>query len=57
MVLLKRCSLDKAYDKVADSKAIMAKADVSTIAAHSRSFRRFMRLIGCPVYATQSRFP
>jgi len=57
LVLLKRCAIDKSYDKVADSKAIMARAKAQKIASHSRSFRKFMRAAGCPVYSAQSLLP
>jgi hypothetical protein len=45
------------YDKVADSKRILKKAAVAEIADNSRSFRRFLRIIGDPAYSAQSRHP
>lgn len=45
------------YDKVADSERILANADVSRCALHSRSFRRFLRLVGVPAYRDQSARP
>jgi hypothetical protein len=45
------------FDKVADAVAIMAHADPYTIACNSRSFRRFLRVIGNSRYAAQSVRP
>jgi hypothetical protein len=55
--LLKRSTQGSSYDKVEDSKRILARADATRIATHSRSFRRFLRCAGCPTYASQSRQP
>jgi hypothetical protein len=46
-----------AYEKVADSRRILSKADVLRMGAHSRSFRRFLRVLGHPTYLVQSRLP
>jgi Domain of unknown function (DUF4276) len=46
-----------AYEKVADSKRILGQADVLEMASNSRSFRRFLRSIGCASYGGQSRRP
>ncbi|MDQ3411518.1 MAG: DUF4276 family protein [Chloroflexota bacterium] len=55
--LLKRSTAGREYDKVADSKRILAAANVDEIAANSRSFRRFLRCLGHPDYLHQSRSP
>ncbi|MCA1702525.1 MAG: DUF4276 family protein [Actinobacteria bacterium] len=45
------------YDKVNDSKRILGRADVARMAAHSRSFRRFLRCLDYPRYSSQSVKP
>ncbi len=56
--VLKRAAKKGApYDKVADSKRILEKADASTIAENSRSFRRLLRCLECQKYAEQSKHP
>ncbi len=54
--LMNRCVIGD-YDKVDDSKRIMARADPLRIASNSRSFRRLMRCYGSAAYATQSKRP
>jgi hypothetical protein len=54
---MKRIVIDNSYEKVADSKRILARQSVLTAGQHSRSFRRFLRLVGVPVYSGQSRSP
>ncbi|MFQ6029146.1 MAG: DUF4276 family protein [Dehalococcoidia bacterium] len=56
-LLRRSCCHPHTYEKVAHSKAILSRADPNRIAANSRSFRRFLRLIDCPLYSTQSRNP
>ncbi len=46
-----------AYEKVKDAGRILERADVLRMAANSRSFRKFLRCVGHPAYATQSRAP
>ena len=55
--LLKRIAQGKAYGKVADAVEIMGRADALRMASNSRSFRRFLRVIGHPSYASQSARP
>jgi uncharacterized protein DUF4276 len=55
--LLKRSAQGDAYDKVKDSKSVLGKAEPDRIGQHSRSFRRFMHVVGCPKYELQSRLP
>jgi hypothetical protein len=55
--LLERARDGRHYDKVQDSRKVLAKARVENIAEHSRSFRRFLRCIGCPIYLDQSIAP
>lgn len=43
------------YEKVADAQRILAFALPRQIGANSRSFRRFLRVIGHPDYASQSK--
>lgn len=54
--LLKRCAKGD-YDKVRDSYRILEQAEISRIAMNSRSFRRFLRVVGHPLYTAQSRQP
>jgi Domain of unknown function (DUF4276) len=48
---------DGTYDKKRDAKRILAAAQPSRIAANSRSFRRFLRVLGHPAYKAQSKAP
>lgn len=45
------------YSKISDAIEIMRRADPLNIAANSRSFRRFLRVIEHPAYLEQSRNP
>ena len=45
------------YDKVRDAIRLAAAARPDVIAQNSRSFRRLLRVLGAPQYATQSRLP
>lgn len=45
------------YDKVEDSRLIMARAEPVRLGQHSRSFRRFLREAQDPKYRHQSRLP
>ena len=56
LAILKRAARSS-YRKVDDAEKIMAHADVQRMAANSRSFRRFLRVAGHPLYTTQSRRP
>jgi len=55
--LLKRSVKNGSYEKVEDSKRILAKASVANIGLHSRSFRRFLRIAGDGTYGAQSLKP
>ena len=55
--ILKRCVIDGSYNKVEDSKKILAHADPRNIAKNSRSFRRFLRCLRHPDYVGQSQKP
>jgi len=55
--LIKDAARGDAYHKVADARQIMALANISGIAANSRSFRRFLRMLDHPRYKEQSRNP
>ncbi|MBV9277642.1 MAG: DUF4276 family protein [Candidatus Eremiobacteraeota bacterium] len=45
------------YDKISDAQALFSLAEPLQTAAASRSFRRFMRVAGCPRYSAQSKQP
>lgn len=47
----------RAYDKVRGAQAICASLDSGRAALNSRSFRRFLRVLGDSRYAEQSRLP
>jgi hypothetical protein len=55
--VIKRCVRTGSYEKVRDAQIILKAADPMRIAAHSRSFRRFLRVVGEPTYAAQSKRP
>ena len=56
--LIKRAiAAAKAYDKIQDGRKTAALAVVSTMAANSRSFRKFLAVLGDPAYASSSRLP
>jgi hypothetical protein len=55
--VLKRAALRDSYDKVPDAMRLMARADPRRMAGNSRSFRRFLRVVGDPHYVDQSRNP
>jgi hypothetical protein len=57
LAFLKKVVKDDDYQKVGDSQRILAAADVGRCALQSRSFRRFLRLVGAPDYRTQSLNP
>lgn len=48
LVLLKRATKGPSYDKVADAWKICKKMDVGRTAAHSRSFRHLLHVLGDP---------
>jgi len=45
----------RSFHKTQDGTAVARKANPDTIALHSRSFRRFLRLLTHPTYSTQSK--
>jgi hypothetical protein len=55
--LIKDAARGDAYHKIADARQIMALAHILGIAANSRSFRRFLRMLDHPRYRDQSRNP
>ncbi|HEY0735331.1 MAG TPA: DUF4276 family protein [Herpetosiphonaceae bacterium] len=55
--LIKEAARGNAYHKVTDAMRIMAEAEIMSIAANSRSFRRFLRMLDHPRYRDQSRNP
>jgi hypothetical protein len=55
--LLSKMALNKSYDKIDDAERILTKADPLNIAANSRSFRRFLRILEIKKYGNQSRRP
>ena len=56
-VALLRTIVQGAYAKVDDGKRILASADPTRMAQHSRSFRKFLREAGYPAFRTQSKAP
>lgn len=48
---------DRRYHKATDGMSIAKNFDALRAATNSRSFRRFLRVLGHPHYATQSREP
>lgn len=55
--LIRAAAIRGSYHKVKDAGRILGQADVSNMATNSRSFRKFLRCVGHPAYATQSRAP
>jgi hypothetical protein len=53
-VINSACGRKSAYDKMVDSTRILRHADVDDIARHSRSFRRFLAVLGDPLYKDSS---
>lgn len=45
------------YDKTGDAPKILKLSNLDSIAANSRSFRRFLAVLGDPVYAAGSKRP
>ncbi len=45
------------YRKGRDPETIMKHQDPLRVATNSRSFRKFLRVVGCPTYGGQSRKP
>jgi hypothetical protein len=54
---IKSCCPNSDYEKVKDAILIMSRADPYQIAANSRSFRRFLRVVGDTRYFSQSKTP
>ena len=57
LAILTAACIGNADDKVKDGKRTMERSAVSRIAANSRSFRRFLRVLDHPNYVDQSRLP
>lgn len=57
LLLLKTCAVDKSFDKVRCGKAICNQMDLVVAAQNSRSFRRFLRVLGHGLYCAQSKRP
>ncbi len=55
--LLGRAARGPAYHKIKDARNTMDLAEPSRIGKNSRSFRRFLRVVGFPQYRAQSRKP
>lgn len=55
--LLKSIARNDPYDKIRDAIALMSIIDPYACAANSRSFRRFLRVVGCKCYVSQSKAP
>ena len=50
--ILKLSAIRHSYSKVQDAVRIMQKADPHSMAMNSRSFRKFLKSLGCPHYAS-----
>lgn len=48
---------NESYDKTEDGKRISQKISAQVIAKHSRSFRKFLRVIEVPQFRNQSKKP
>ncbi|HEU5002617.1 MAG TPA: DUF4276 family protein [Actinomycetota bacterium] len=55
--ILEQATLRRPYSKVQDGVQTLRRADHLQMAAHSRSFRRFLRVLQHAQYETQSRVP
>jgi hypothetical protein len=55
--LLTSCSKERHFDKVEGAISICAKMAPERAARNSRSFRRFLRVLGNPRYSAQSKNP
>jgi len=55
--ILNHAAIPPPYHKVKDPPRILLHADPLRMAANSRSFRRFLRVVGHPRYAHQSKVP
>lgn len=55
--LLKKIAVKRRFHKRHDASAITEKQQALEIARNSRSFRRFLRVVGHPQYLTQSKKP
>ncbi|MBI4500040.1 MAG: DUF4276 family protein, partial [Gemmatimonadetes bacterium] len=53
--ILSRAARGAAYSKTADAMQILNYTDPDQMALNSRSFRRFLRVLGHPNYLDQSR--
>jgi hypothetical protein len=53
--LLKRHAAKRAYDKISDAMKVLHTSEPLRMAENSRSFRRFLRRLECPLYREQSR--
>jgi hypothetical protein len=54
---LKRICKGASYHKGKDAREIARHQEPRRIAENSRSFRRFLRVVGCKKYTSQSREP
>lgn len=57
VALLNSACVKQDYHKRSDAQAIARAISPNVVASNSRSFRRFLRIIGHSSYATQSRLP
>ena len=55
--LLRKCSKTGTFEKVRDGVAICKELEPNRAARNSRSFRRFLRVLGHPDYESQSKSP
>ena len=55
--VIKKSTIGSSYSKIDDAVGIMSHFDPYKAAVNSRSFRRFLRLMGCQDYCHQSKKP
>jgi hypothetical protein len=55
--LINTCTKSGKFNKVSIAKQICSRQDPEEAAKNSRSYRRFLRVLGYPRYITQSRSP
>jgi hypothetical protein len=57
LAVLNRCCVKGSFSKVKGAKAICQRLDPTRAATNSRSFRRFLRVLGDPAFSTESKNP
>jgi hypothetical protein len=55
LALITSCTKSRHFNKVTIAKQVCSRQDPYQAAKNSRSYRRFLRVVGCPRYARQSK--